>query len=506
MFGQRDSISYSEAKSINQGMNMGGWWRAQEFAYAYLAAAVTDLESFYADFFRASRALNSEYPNDEILFELDCSTSYAAGCQFAEESETNGLVTISLGSSLALDDLFFRLASCRTFFARKKLVLNGFKQLPKRFDCVWPERKVRWLGGANSDVLIPSRRFDTYGFSPLTKKGRAWIESGSGSFLSRFFSAIPIEKTRFDTARLMSSIAHGWLFLHEETHFAEGHLGYRKIAKLGVAPFTEVDINDSTVEKFTARKVMEWHADDGATTGIVDFVLQNMMEMLGSLERSSDSADDDEVEILRLILTTIGTVMLHFRFLEVTHGQSERYPSANTRLTTLCYAVLKAISSRKWLTIDRKNFAQALLVSIEDWIAVSEILGVQLISGRAGIPLEEIDSGDGKGQYAELGIFDERVDQIYFALKISRELGFEYPSDLFREDLGEIEVSPFGAVENSYDRKWISEYRQIVGAFNGHFINEFKCRRPTSWGAKREAEFKYSKSGDIWLATKKRVN
>ena len=494
----RDEASFQELERLSRVPNFsnGRWLASRKQESDYLNAALEDLRSFADFFFAYSRVTDAGYPNQNIEFLVSDSTSYGAWSQFTDGSRESGSATVTLGSSLALDDLFFRCASNHGFFAPEEVLLKG--QEPDEFKCVWPEKTTRIIGKNEDDVLRPKLRFGCYDEARLSTRGEELLKSGAGSYLSRFFSAIPVCEDRFWLARTMSMIAHGWLFIHEEEHFSSGHLKYLTDEEGLGRGHSNVKIGAATTRSDAslgegcrlARKVIEWHADHGATNGVMDVMFKNRHFITNILGYGFDS----KKSFLRLLMTSIGTVMLHFQFLETLHGRASHYPTAHTRLSTLFFTIAKLIRvTRKRWGVEDVDFAVALLLSIEDLVTVSQILGVQNVSKRAGVPMYGLED---EGEHARLGLFDQELDICYYQSKVLRELGFEIPNFL-KKVLGSLEVSPPRELSNSYDEKWFSEYCSIIKEFDEHYIHEFDIRRPTLGTTKKILEHDYSKSRRI---------
>lgn len=442
-----------------------------ELSKEYIAAAQEDLTEFVEAFYSGSRALDPDYPNERVNYRSTPSLRFDAHVSLDPEKQNVANIDVSLGCLLSIDDLCFRMASNHGFFAPKDVVLaNQFDQITP-WRVVWPELGVR--GNCENvrqgDLLLPKQRFEDYESLTLSETGRKYFKNGRSSFLSGFFAGYPMDEMRHILARKLAMIGLGWLLLHEESHFAEGHFAYTK-NRFGIA-------DDSCFEgeeelSGLLRKVMEWHADHGATNGIFDIVFQNAAHFVHGIYPEPSPQDELKTDTLRLMMTGIGMVKLLFRRLELLRGCSEIYPTAFTRLTTLYFTMAKCVRvTRKHFDISPVEFSTAVGLSLEDLAAVSQILGLDNVSGEAGMPMYALED---QGDSARLGMFDCQEDVKKFFLKLMVELGYDAPG------LDSHGVTEFGVITEESDVQWFSEYRRIIETFDGTYVKEFLALKPRS--------------------------
>lgn len=433
---------------------------AWAIAERYSEVASDDLTDLLGHLFKNSRPADIAYPNDRLALCADPSLEFRAFVEpwKAQEAE-GGQITISTGVLLAMDDLFYRLGATQSFFNSRPF--SNEEELWSGGECLWPSR-----GGYGDDsrsIPSPPIRYFDYSIAQIhDQEIQHALDDKCASYLSLFYSGIPTAEHRRLLAHNMVGIAMKWLLLHEESHFAEGHLGV--FDRVG----TGIQIDADSVSK---RKAMEWQADRSATEGSFDLIWSNF----DSLEYQTfprSLRDDEKIEFcLRFLLSSVGTVMLLFRYVEVMLGASNLYPSAHTRLTGLYFAVAKSVQQRNPASynVTQHDLVRAIAGSLDDMCSVSRVLGFEVNSGLASIPTHAIQNWQ---SHSEFGLFDEEQEASYLCSKLWAELGV-------RSELLPYEgTTPKGELANKYDEKWFGELGQIVASFNSAYSHQFSQLRP----------------------------
>ncbi len=129
-----------------------------------------------------------------------------------------------------------------------------------------------------------------------------------------------------------------WLMMHEEGHYCEGHLLYRRelMGAFRLSPrVSEVGGMTGPGQDLVVEKVMEWQADRSATRAVIDVV--HASELLAMLPRCCPR---DALTLRRLSLTAIGCVVLVMDKARQIYGQSATYPTLRTRLLGVILAAV----------------------------------------------------------------------------------------------------------------------------------------------------------------------
>lgn len=280
--------------------------RQLEQWHQYREAADADFLDVLSALHQMSRPWDQIYTH-QMAFRL------TGALQFGADSYTPGRVEapvdISLGAMLALDDFFVRLACHGGFFSSG---LDG---------PWWSGCQCFWAGRGND--CLPFTRY--YDYQLRINAGAIWQ-----TWLSGYFFGIPLDKGRQALARFMFHVGVLWLMMHEEGHYCEGHLFYRRELMGAFRPgsrVSEVGGMTGPGQDLMVEKVMEWQADRSATRAVIDVV--HASELLAMLPRCCPR---DALTLRRLILTAIGCVVLVMDKARQIYGQSATYPTLRTRL------------------------------------------------------------------------------------------------------------------------------------------------------------------------------
>ena len=267
---------------------------------------------------------------------------------------------ISLGTFLALDDLYNRLASCESFFS---------------FDPA-QDGKPQWGGGLcfwtfKGGTARPRSRFFDYE-SVSYNEGAPQIE-GEGSFLSMFYEVIPLDQERREMATVMMDIGIMWILMHEEGHYADGHLLWGQ-STAGLSSSNQVIHETLRPESDhllpEVQKVLEWQADRVAAEFVMDvYYCRECADMLPGYTGRG------EKWLFRLIIVAIGAVILILQKARLIAGSADYYPSPRTRLIALTHIAIGMASTRSRLFEDSPLvLLEALVGAFDDLYVASRLI------------------------------------------------------------------------------------------------------------------------------------
>lgn len=443
-----------------------------EMLQFYFHAVHQDLRELMEHLFKNSRPSDPGYPNDLIQLNAESSVGFDAFVAPIGHESPAVRITVSSGVLLALDDLFYRLSAHQAFFNSRPF--TGQKELWPGGDCLWPLLGVHRTRGTHHELMAPSptvRYFD-YQPLPLDTPSQASLQAGATSYLSSFFSAVPKEEHRRLIAHNMVGIAMKWILLHEESHFAEGHLAFQERIGAGV-PYVE-KLGKKTQQTALAmrRKVMEWQADRSATEGSFDLIWKNLESLEFQSFPPGIRAGEKNEFCLRFLMTSIGTVSLLFRYVEILRDVHQGYPKPQTRLAAMFFAVAKAFVQRRdsiGVELNFRDLLRAISGTLDDLMIVSRVLGLESKSGLGAVPTQFVQDWE---NFSELGLFDDPDEGTLVCCLLWEKTGA--PQDL----LGAFEISPNVAMVAKCEAKWFHELKGIVQAFNQSYYLRFSSERP----------------------------
>jgi hypothetical protein len=230
----------------------------------YLSSLKEDLDNLLTHLFAISRPSEPTEYAHKLYFQSEDDLTFNAFIGI--ENQNEAVSKISYGLLLALDDLFFRLAANQDFFS------FGFKDGKHQFngcDCMWFD--------VSEDVPHPFIRYFSY------EHQKDYLPHPNASFLTRFYSVIPVDDQRLQLANFMTHIGLLWNMMHEEAHYCSGHVLYMQelglctsSGKIGISE-TENHIiekprsNNSSWE----RKIFEGQADQIAARAVIDIFFRD---------------------------------------------------------------------------------------------------------------------------------------------------------------------------------------------------------------------------------------
>jgi len=305
---------------------------------SYLEATAVDQTDIVNLLFAASRAPRHK-PLHEIEYEILDSFLFQAYAMISSKQKVE--FALSRGLFYAFDDMFMRLSCNKGFYAY---------EFSERDFPSWDGCQCLWLCDG---IFEPMIRYYDY---------RLRGNRSDGSFLNGFFSAIPLDKQRQKLARFMSNIAILWVMMHEESHYFDGHLilleqGYSKHNPRVMLNETSVESDSVEHQRQLQNKLFEARADRFASEAITDIIVQKeVFEFLPSYCQKNK-----KVWLLRLVLTTVCSVIAIFQKSRLIHGSTNHYPSPKTRMIISIRSILARLNS--------SHFASKLEYTSEDMLS-----------------------------------------------------------------------------------------------------------------------------------------
>jgi hypothetical protein len=450
----------------------------EETTCRYLLCASSDYFELHKNLFRISRL---PIPTARQKFSLGEDLHVNAFTLIDSDSEQ--YIECSLGTLLALDDLFLRLACNRDFFSFENAKIQ------------WPGCDCYWLTDESNQ---PLNRYYDYSPSPQlsaqleigklmsdmmrSMNAAAGVRSefsvSGPSFLPRFYSGIPTDEERINLAKLMFEIGFLWIMLHEESHYDYGHLLFMKSRMQGkTASESRVDelkMNEA-FSPFLSR-VLEWQADRGATGGVVDVMLQKKY-----LKRLPSYCRKNKAWLLRLILASIGCVMLIFQKGRRHKGISGTHPSIPTRLISILIHTLERLNS----SLHKSNLSLEPTELMTAWIGAV----VDLTCAEGLLPAMQEFEPDGIGgkrpqrSKKSLGLWDSLSEVAIVSEALFRLGESVSPKTLLETFQGEYpEIKKPGATQTLY-KKWFKEMVKIVNEINTNVHKDLSPYRKQAGGA-----------------------
>lgn len=256
---------------------------------------------------------------------------YGVRSRFTDSDDVE--ISMSLGTILALQDIALS-AGCLNSFMNARTVEDGLGG--------------HWPGGQQinpPEFIAPRRRFKDYrpqmgtiddatldriknaGINPLGENGRPWI-----GWCTRAF---PMDLERLSIAAYILHYSVYFMFIHEESHFLNGHFYY----------LMDKSNSLSADELARVKRGFEHQADRDASRGMVD-VFFRPEHYPFSDDHFPEYAQTDWFWLHRFIVTSIGISL----FLAQMNGEAEasnHYPPIGARLLTVLREMEAALLRKK---------------------------------------------------------------------------------------------------------------------------------------------------------------
>lgn len=214
---------------------------------------------------------------------------------------------MSTGTFFSLQDLFYRLSCSADFFSL--VPEEGNIELWTGTDCAWL---------VTSGPYHPTNRYLDYTPAEVT-------QFLSRTLSSTFFSAVPIDAERLELAEFLFEVGVGFILLHEEGHYCNGHLQwYEDKHRIGCI---EEGGGQVSAISGSERRVLEWQADRTAIRAVIDVFFRRE-----NLARLPEYTKRSPVWLFRAIIAAVGSVILILQKRAGSGVHSEFYPSEKTRL------------------------------------------------------------------------------------------------------------------------------------------------------------------------------
>lgn len=261
------------------------------------------------DFEFATHTLWDSFPVDDVpnaKLNFACSKLLVVRALAELNSPSEAVFCVSLGMFFSLEDLLFRLVCNQDFFA---YTTKGEG---------YPGCICLWLSNGS---VHPQTRFYDYHH----QQTKIAAIGSPCAWLTGFFSAIPSDNERYALALMMHSIAGSWVLLHERQHFWEGHLHLQ--SELEIRHGQKVFTSSTPTVTQAMRRAFEWQADRNATKKIIDyFVNPDALLMLPTYCKQNPAW------FLRLLIVSMGSVLLLFHKATSINGSKSEYPSPQSRI------------------------------------------------------------------------------------------------------------------------------------------------------------------------------
>lgn len=382
--------------------------------------------TFEADY-KTTSALRYDYDEKELRLR--------AFVRPLENSNTHGKAQIvfSKGLILALDDLMTRISCNKDFMvicaARKTRIWSGTL-------CFWPQSES-----------IPQTRYLNY-YSIKNKKFSLHISTELG----KIFSGIPFgDDDRLYFSSLMCYLGLTWILFHEEAHYFHGHLDYWKDSYA----FKAFQIDETQInlpkDRATMFKTFEWQADRNATTDIVTLFFSNENTPFELPEMFKTT--NDITWYLRVLLVSLGAVVLLFQKAKIVTGSTMYYPSPETRLISIfgvLYGKLISMFREKksvFGSMTEEQLVEAIIMAIR--LSIVELYTIEnIIINNTDYETElKVNMEDNAPD--NLSFFDKRRN-----LESSEVIE---KTNKIMEAFIKLESD-----DSEIDDKWFSEYRALV--------------------------------------------
>lgn len=309
-------------------------------------------------------------------------------------------IVLSLGIFLALEDLFWRLASSMDFFSFDPSKGDQSKGSSRQ----WHGCECFWLIGG---VWSPNHRYYDYRIAQdFEKLFDMRLEQIRNSFLSAFHSSIPFEPARLILSSFMVDVGILWILMHEEAHYTQGHLALLEsiygddFSKLMLG---EIDLQNEDTDSIPLNilKAMEFQADCVAAHAIVDIFCREEVPITTVIP---DYCDNKLVWFLRLLFVAVGGTVLILQKAHSINGSSENYPLPLTRLTTIFRYVIdrvkdpSKIACKMFADFSDFDFNCSITGALDDLQTISSLLTREksvekLVQGEAPIFKKTHDLG-----------------------------------------------------------------------------------------------------------------
>jgi len=312
----------------------------------YLSSLKEDLDNLLTHLFVISRHSEPTELTHKLYFQSENDLTFDATISIKNQNEV--VSKISYGLLLAIDDLFFRLAANQDFFS------FGFNDGKHQFDGC----QCRWFDVAE-DIPHPFIRY----FSYEHQKDNLFPRPNA-SFLTRFYSVIPLDGQRLQLANFMTNIALLWIMMHEEAHYCRGHVLYMQeiglrssSGSLGISETKNHTTEKSaTNDSSRIRKIFESQADQSGARAVIDiFFRDKYCDLLPGY-----CVEDKALWLLRLIIVTMASEILIFQKANLIYGSHNEYPSTKTRLISVIVAAFQR-------ALDPSFYGYQLLKSVDQY-------------------------------------------------------------------------------------------------------------------------------------------
>lgn len=416
----------------------------------YLNTVYNDLEIILSDIKDISK-----HENEEILpFPYEINYSISKDVFFdvtIKQQDVEKIIDIevTIGSFLIIEDLIYR-AGCNKDFFSFDVEKNNERQW-KGTNCFWFYRY---------GIFQPESRYYDY----HQKEGA----NLTGSFLSSFFNAIPLEdNNRIKVINFIIKIELTWVLMHEEGHHIEGHLLYEKERVNSNKPLSEMDyIGINNLE----HKTIEWEADRSATHAVIDIFFKDDF-----FDKLPCYCGNNRVGwLLRLILISIGSTALIFQKAQYEYStDTSGYPNIKTRLVSSFIHAIARINEnteKNWeytILIDFKNTNTLKLIETSILGALDDLNTLSILINEESHLNIWSNDGDppkiNKGQ--PVGILDS-IQETKNTASIILNILFPY---IFSKEVS-YDLS-------SMSDDWFPDWKEIVNYHNHVLYNKLKPYR-----------------------------
>ena len=282
---------------------------------------------------------------DNLRVRYEVSENLQLDAKVTITGESSIVTTISRGAYLSLQDLALRCASSENFFNaldRDPEYLEGWKGSSCRAPLLTHHPVARYFDYNISHTSIAPKLHQIWSLT-----GMNIPESTRLPWIGLFIKKLPMDNERLLLAQFILQVGISWIALHEEEHFRQGHLQYRLKLR-----------NENKSHLFTEQmsKAFEFQADAKAAKGVADiFFNANSQNTLPTY------AQKDWCWLLRLLIVSVGLVIISIDIGRRKKGTSSFYPSPIIRIhTVIRHVIVHALQTSKAssLKYDELNYGK----------------------------------------------------------------------------------------------------------------------------------------------------